>query len=175
MCPEYWDVRNSLNVVMGVVLYNHPIVVPSSLRNHLIKNLHSAHQAITSMTSHAMSTVFWPGITSSIEKTTLTCRTCHKNAPSQPKLPPRFQLPHFRWYAVTISSSELNGILWLSIAFPVGLRWHRSKHILVLPSGAYARHYVSCSRHLGYRRRSAAMEAQNSRQGSQRTSTAVGE
>ena len=85
---EYWDCRHSLNVVNGVVLYNDRIVVPGSLRKRVIENLHSAHQGVTSMTSRAMASVFWPGITSSIEKAREGCRTCHRNAPSQPKLPP---------------------------------------------------------------------------------------
>ena len=85
---DYWDVRHSLNVVNGVVLYNDRIVIPHSLRKQVIENLHSAHQGVTSMTSRAMSTVFWPGITSAIEEAREGCRTCHRNAPSQPKLPP---------------------------------------------------------------------------------------
>ena len=85
---EYWDCRHSLNTVNGVVLYNDRIVVPGSLRKRVIENLHSAHQGVTSMTSRAMASVFWPGITSSIEKAREGCRTCHKNAPSHPKLPP---------------------------------------------------------------------------------------
>ena len=40
------------------------------------------------MSSRALATVFWPGITASIEKARNNCRTCHRNAPSQAKLPP---------------------------------------------------------------------------------------
>ena len=85
---EFWDFRHSLNVTDGVVLYNDRIVVPSSLRQRVLENLHSAHQGVTSMTSRAVSTVFWPGITANIENARNSCRTCHKNAPSQQKLPP---------------------------------------------------------------------------------------
>ena len=85
---EFWDFRHSLNVTDGVVLYNDRIVVPSSLRQRVLENLHSAHQGVTSMTSRAVSTVFWPGITANIENARSSCRTCHKNAPSQQKLPP---------------------------------------------------------------------------------------
>ena len=53
-----------------------------------MQNLHSAHQGVTSMSSRALATVFWPGITSLIEKARNNCRTCHRNAPSQAKLPP---------------------------------------------------------------------------------------
>ena len=124
---EYWDFRKSLNVINGVVLYKDRIVVPHTLRNRVIENLHSAHQGVTSMTSRAMSTVFWPGITSSIEEARQKCRTCHKNAPSQPKLPPiapkipttPFQMicsDYFKlgayWYLVTVD--RLSG--WSEVA-----------------------------------------------------------
>jgi len=85
---QYWDYRHGLNATDGVILYNDRIVIPSSLREKVLQNLHSAHQGVTSMSSRALATVFWPGITAAIEKARNNCRTCHRNAPSQAKLPP---------------------------------------------------------------------------------------
>ena len=85
---QYWDYRHGLNVMDGVILYNDRIIIPSALRERVLLNLHSAHQGVTSMSSRALATVFWPGITASIEKARNNCRTCHRNAPSQAKLPP---------------------------------------------------------------------------------------
>ena len=50
----------------------------------------SEHESrvFTSMFSRAQSLVFWPGLTSDLERARAQCRTCHRNAPSQPKLPP---------------------------------------------------------------------------------------
>ena len=85
---QYWDCRHALTVVNGVVLCNDRIVVPVSLRERVLENLHSTHQGVSSMTSRALYTVFWPGITVAIEKACSSCRTSHRNAPSQAKLPP---------------------------------------------------------------------------------------
>ena len=85
---QYWDYRHGLYVTDNVVSYDDRIVVPEALRERVLLNLHSAHQGISSMTSRALATVFWPGITASIEKARNSCRTCHRNAPSQAKLPP---------------------------------------------------------------------------------------
>jgi hypothetical protein len=85
---EFWDHRHGLNVIDGVVLYNDRIVIPAALRERVLENLHSAHQGVTSMSSRALAAVFWPGITASIETARSSCRTCHRNAPSQAKLPP---------------------------------------------------------------------------------------
>ena len=50
--------------------------------------LHSAHQGVTSMTARAETTVFWPGITSTIMSTRKNCNHCNRMAPSQPSVPP---------------------------------------------------------------------------------------
>ena len=40
------------------------------------------------MSSRAANCVFWPGITSDIQRARTSCRTCDINAPSQQRLPP---------------------------------------------------------------------------------------
>ena len=66
---EYWDFRKSLDVMNGVVLYKDRIVVPHTLRNRVIENLHSAHQGVGSMNERAKAGVYWSGITKDIEMT----------------------------------------------------------------------------------------------------------
>ena len=85
---QYWEARDQLNVFDGVVLYNDRIVIPPALRPKVIENLHSAHQGVSSMFCRAQAVVFWPGMTADIEESRNQCRTCHRNAPSQAKLPP---------------------------------------------------------------------------------------
>ena len=85
---NFWDVRDNLYVHGDVVLYKDRIVIPGQLRSRIVENLHSAHQGVTSMFSRAQSTVYWPGMCTDIEDARKNCRTCHRNAPSQAKLPP---------------------------------------------------------------------------------------
>ena len=85
---EYWECRRHLTAVNDIVMYQDRIVVPSSLRERVLLNLHSAHQGISSMNSRARACVFWPGITADVENTRDACRSCHRNAPSQARLPP---------------------------------------------------------------------------------------
>ena len=86
---EFWDYRHGLNLSDSVVLYNDRIIVPVALRRQVLQNLHSAHQGTSSMTSRALSTVFWPGITAAIENARDRCQTCNRNSPSQARLPPK--------------------------------------------------------------------------------------
>ena len=85
---SFWDIRNNLCVIDGVVLYMDRIVIPRKLRKRVIDNLHSAHQGTSGMFARALATVFWPGLTASLEATRGKCRTCHRNAPTQARLPP---------------------------------------------------------------------------------------
>ena len=85
---QFWDIKDHLYASEGVVLYKNRIVIPFSLRHHIIKNLHSAHQGASTMFSRAQGLVYWPGMIADIEDARNRCRTCHRNAPSQSKLPP---------------------------------------------------------------------------------------
>ena len=85
---EYWESRRHLTVINNIVMYQDRIVVPPSLREKVLSNLHSAHQGVSSMNLRARACIYWPGITADVEKAREICRPCHRNAPSQARLPP---------------------------------------------------------------------------------------
>ena len=84
----YFHLKDGLYTLDGVVMYNDRIVIPQSLRSQILDSLHSAHQGISSMTARAESSIFWPGITSDIQRMRAKCNHCNRNAPSQPSPPP---------------------------------------------------------------------------------------
>ena len=96
---EYYQFKEHLYSVDGVILYKERIVVPPSLREEVLVALHAAHQGITAMASRAESSVFWPGITSAITALHSRCQQCNRMAPSQPSAPPH------RLYCQLIRSS----------------------------------------------------------------------
>ena len=85
----YRDVRECLSIADVAVLYRDMSVIPNGLCKRILDNLHSAHQGVSIMFSIAQTIVYWPGISVDIENARLICRSCHRNAPSQAKLPPR--------------------------------------------------------------------------------------
>ena len=90
---EYYQFRDHLYSVDSVILYKDRIVTPPSLRQHVLSVLHSAHQGVTSMISHAETTLFWPGITPAITALRTHCYHCNRMAPSQPSAPPCPSVP----------------------------------------------------------------------------------
>ena len=89
--------RSTTNLGMtsvdGVVLYKARIIIPPSLRQDVLSVLHSVHQGVTSMTSCAEATVFWPGITPAIMALRTGCNDCNHMAPSQPSAPSTRTVP----------------------------------------------------------------------------------
>ena len=89
LLEKFWSIREKLNVHDGVVLYMDRIVIPQALRKHVLDHLHSAHQGVTGMLARAQATMYWPGISLDIESKRQICSPCHRNAPSQQRLPPQ--------------------------------------------------------------------------------------
>ena len=85
---EYFQYRDDITTIDGVVTYKDRVVIPPSLRQDVLNTLHSAHQGITSMISRAEMSVFWPGITTDIYNMRASCSNCNRNAPSNPNAPP---------------------------------------------------------------------------------------
>ena len=79
---------NYLFTLDGVIIYKDRILIPQKLRAGVLSSLHAAHQGISTMTSRAKSSVFWPNITADIASTRNKCLECSKMAPSQPSAPP---------------------------------------------------------------------------------------
>ena len=50
---EYWGIRGELSVTEGVPLYGERTIIPRSLRQAVLKMLHSAHQGVTGRTLRA--------------------------------------------------------------------------------------------------------------------------
>ena len=84
---EYMRYKDHVYVSDGVLLYNDRVIIPTSLRQKALENLHAAHQGVSSMQTRAQSIMFWPGMTVSIQDTRANCGECNRNAPSQAPLP----------------------------------------------------------------------------------------
>ena len=85
---EYFQFRDELSSVDGVILYKDRVVIPPSLREEVLSHLHAAHQGVTSMTARAEASIFWPGITPAIAALRANCTECNRIAPSNPSAPP---------------------------------------------------------------------------------------
>ena len=84
----YWPIRDALYDQDGVLIYKDRVIIPSSLRQLVLTNLHSAHQGVSSMEQRARLIAYWPGMSQDIMNVRVKCRECNRNAPSQAAPPP---------------------------------------------------------------------------------------
>ena len=107
---EYHEFRNNLHVVDGVVCYKGRLVVPSILRHEIMAAIHAAHQGVSGMNNRVAQSVFWPGITNEIINARHTCKTCIREAPSQPAgLPVPPPSPEYPFQLIVCDYFSLQG------------------------------------------------------------------
>lgn len=85
----YFIRRNELYLDRGCVVWGYRLVVPSKLRETVLRELHVSHLGIVKMKSLARSIVWWPGIDHDIETTCQECVTCGLEGTAPPKAPPK--------------------------------------------------------------------------------------
>ena len=74
----YKNKQDELTIHQGCLLWGARVVVPSSLRNEVLAELHETHPGMTRMKGLSRSYVWWPKIDFDIEKTVSTCLVCQK-------------------------------------------------------------------------------------------------
>ena len=77
----YFDMRDSLSIVDGILVKGEAIVIPSELRASIKKRLHSAHLGCESMKRRARGIVFWPGMAHDIKQLADSCETYQEMKP----------------------------------------------------------------------------------------------
>ena len=75
---KFWNERGNLTVHDGLLLRGRQLVIPASLRTDVLRHLHDGHQGITKTRENASSSVWWPGLSTDIEKTVRNCVICEK-------------------------------------------------------------------------------------------------
>ena len=73
---SFFDYRESLTIIDGMVMKEKRIVIPESLRNDALKVLHKSHMGIVETKECASTSMFWPKIYSNIENYLSTCCLC---------------------------------------------------------------------------------------------------
>ena len=81
----YWSYRDELAVINRTVLKGRHIVIPTSLRQQVLDQLHTNHMGIEKTKLLAYRSVYWSSINVDIEKYIKNCATCLEYQQMQPK------------------------------------------------------------------------------------------
>ena len=83
----YFIKQHELTVEQGCILWEIRTVIPPSLRQLVISELHSGHIGVVKMKALARSYFWWPGLDKDIESSVKSCNSCERNK-RDPKLAP---------------------------------------------------------------------------------------
>ena len=83
----YWTFREEMAIEDGLILKTTRIVIPPSMRESTLQQLHEGHLGFTKCYNHTKQTVFWPNLRKELEDLVLNCQLCLK-AKTNPKLWP---------------------------------------------------------------------------------------
>lgn len=80
-------------LVADCLMFEHRVVIPASLQQSILNDLHAAHVGIVKMKGMARSFVYWPGIDADIERTAKSYTACAEHAHA----PPKFREHHWEY------------------------------------------------------------------------------
>ena len=112
----YFTRRNELTVEQGCLLWGMRVVIPSSLRNRLLQELHEEHSGIVAMKGIARSFLWWPKLDAEIELLVKSCEVCQSVRKTPPVVPLHaWKWPTRVWQRVHIDFAEKEGEFFLGL------------------------------------------------------------
>ncbi|XP_065182156.1 uncharacterized protein K02A2.6-like [Sycon ciliatum] len=146
----YFADRQHLSVANVRIFYGARVVVPASLRDMVIRKLHtSAHHGIVKCQAQARQSVWWPSWKNDVASAVTQCRTCcqHRSQPPEPLRPTEF--PSLPWQRVGSDLCQFGNTTYLVVvdyysryveALP--LRSTTSASVITAMKAIFARHGV---------------------------------
>ena len=111
LAESLFKVRDGLtvNTTEGIILRDHRIVIPSSLRQQIVNIAHEGHQGVVKCKQLLREKVWFPGIDKIVEKTVKDCLACQVSvAEKQVNEPLQMSdLPDAPWQEVSVDFKEL--------------------------------------------------------------------
>ena len=113
LAPElrpYWGVHGDISIVDGLVMAGSRIIIPTSSRSEVLREIHEGHQGISKCMLRAKSAVYWPGMYKEVEKMVGICGACREFENAQPKCPMIItEVPSQPWHTVGADLFQFKG------------------------------------------------------------------
>ena len=81
----YFQRKDCLSTKDSCLLYQNRLVIPSSLRCRVLKQIHKGHQGIVRCKALARSYIYWPNLDKDVENMVKSCSACALASKSPPK------------------------------------------------------------------------------------------
>ena len=110
---KYFNFRDELSVVDGLILKGNRIVIPAKLWDNALSQLHQSHLGECKTILHARTCIFWPGINLDIKNLISRCDECQKFQNKQPQDFNKSRVILAPWDTVASDLFEFNGRIYL--------------------------------------------------------------
>uniref|UniRef100_A0A914DXM4 RNA-directed DNA polymerase n=1 Tax=Acrobeloides nanus TaxID=290746 RepID=A0A914DXM4_9BILA len=106
---NYQTVKKQLSIQNGLIFRGDQIVIPVTLRERMLKSLHSVHIGSKKMILNARNLCWWPRMRQQIEENAQSCQQCQEYAPKpRPEFSP-WPEPETIWERLHIDFAEWQG------------------------------------------------------------------
>ncbi|XP_048583904.1 uncharacterized protein K02A2.6-like [Nematostella vectensis] len=139
LLKPYWEKKQHLTVNRGILMYDHRLVIRSSMQLEMLETIHEGHLGITKCQGRASSSVWWPLITKQIEAMVNRCQTCAKLRPERREPLMALSFPNLPWSRVGTDLFELEQTDYL-IVVDYASRWFEIRKLGSTSSAAVTRH-----------------------------------
>jgi len=106
----YWNVRDQLHEVQGLLFNGERILVPPSLRSEMLTLIHESHLGMQKCKARAREVMYWPSMLADIETTVNKCEICvalRSDQAREPLMP--HQIPDRPWQKLAADIMTLHG------------------------------------------------------------------
>ena len=110
---SFYDYRESLTIIDGMVLKDKRIVIPAGLHEQALENLYRSH--IVKTKERASTSMFWPKIYSDIENYLSTCHPCMIHKVKQTTKALEYDILTKPWHSLTLDNFEFKGSFFLIV------------------------------------------------------------
>ncbi|XP_014249829.1 uncharacterized protein K02A2.6-like [Cimex lectularius] len=104
----YFPVKDEISTVNGLLVRGERLIVPIQLRQNILQRIHAGHFGVSKCRLRAQGCVWWPGISSDIDKEVRFCQKCieHRVNRNEPLLPAEFPLRPWEKAAIDLFKLE---------------------------------------------------------------------
>ena len=107
---EYWNHRDEISEMDGILFKGEKIKVPHSLRASMLTAIHTPHLGMEKSKLRARDILFWPGMGREIEAMVEKCTICLQHRKSNPKEPMlSHEIPDRPWQVIATDLFAWNG------------------------------------------------------------------
>ena len=96
----YWNFWDELSVKDGLVTKSFRLLIPSTLRQKVLEQIHEGHCGMEKCMLKARESVFWPGISDDIQEAVEKCGICQSSSRTAKPVGNVSEVPPHAWHTL---------------------------------------------------------------------------